>query len=66
MDISLFLDQIQASSRYENQIVHNEKIPAREALYAPLELKEQNNAIPILITITHINRTFWYDPPVSS
>ena len=39
MDISLFLDQIQASSRYENQIVHNEKIPAREALYAPLELK---------------------------
>src|SRR5690606_2662931 len=44
MDISLFLDQIQASSRYENQIVHNEKIPAREALYAPLELKPQVKA----------------------
>lgn len=44
MDISHFLDQIQASSRYENQIVHNEKIPAREALYAPLELKPQIKA----------------------
>jgi|GEM_PF-4426618 len=44
MDISLFLDQIQASSRYENQIIHNEKIPAREALYAPLELKPQVKA----------------------
>ncbi|HET8689050.1 MAG TPA: DEAD/DEAH box helicase, partial [Methanosarcina sp.] len=41
MDISRFLDQIKASSRYENQIVHEEKIPAREALYAPLELKPQ-------------------------
>lgn len=44
MDISHFLDQIQASSRYENQIIHNEKIPARKALYAPLELKPQVKA----------------------
>lgn len=44
MDISHFLDQIKASSRYENQIVHDEKIPAREAMYAPLELKPQVKA----------------------
>ncbi|AKB54687.1 MULTISPECIES: DEAD/DEAH box helicase [Methanosarcina] len=44
MDISHFLYQIKASSRYENQIVHNEKIPAREALYAPLTLKPQVKA----------------------
>lgn len=44
MDISHFLNQIKASSRYENQIVHNEKIPAREALYAPLSLKPQVKA----------------------
>jgi DEAD/DEAH box helicase domain-containing protein len=44
MDISHFLDQIKASSRYENQIVHNEKIPAREALYASLDLKAQVKA----------------------
>ncbi|HPS88902.1 MAG TPA: DEAD/DEAH box helicase [Methanosarcina vacuolata] len=44
MDISHFLNQIKASSRYENQIVHNEKIPSREALYAPLSLKPQVKA----------------------
>ena len=44
MDISHFLNQIKASSHYENQIVHNEKIPAREALYAPLTLKPQVKA----------------------
>ena len=44
MDISHFIDQIKASSRYENQIVHSEEIPAREALYAPLELKTQVEA----------------------
>lgn len=44
MDISSFLDQIKTSSRYENQIVHNEKIPAREAQYSPLELKPQVKA----------------------
>ena len=44
MDISRFLNQIKASSRYENQIVHSEEIPAREALYAPLELKTQVKA----------------------
>lgn len=44
MDISRFLDQIKTSSRYENQIVHNEKIPAREAQYSPLELKPQVKA----------------------
>lgn len=44
MDISHFLNQIKASSRYENQIVHNEKILAREALYAPLSLKPQVKA----------------------
>ena len=41
MDISYFLDQIKASNRYENQIVHNEKIPAHEALYTSLDLKAQ-------------------------
>jgi DEAD/DEAH box helicase domain-containing protein len=46
MDISRFLNEIKASIRYENQIVHNEEIPAREALYAPLELKtELENAL---------------------
>ncbi|WP_292388227.1 DEAD/DEAH box helicase [Methanosarcina sp. UBA5] len=44
MDISHFLDKIKASSRYENQIVHNEKIPAREAQYASLPLKPQVKA----------------------
>ena len=44
MDISSFLDQIKTSSRYENQIVHTEKIPAREAQYSPLELKPQVKA----------------------
>ncbi len=44
MDISRFLNQIKASSRYENQIVHSEEIPAREALYASLELKTQVKA----------------------
>ena len=44
MDITHFLNQIKASSRYENQIVHNEKIPAREALYSPLPLKQQVKA----------------------
>ncbi len=44
MDISHILDQIKASSRYENQIVHKEEIPAKEALYAPLELKPQVKA----------------------
>lgn len=44
MDITHFLNQIKASSPYENQIVHNEKIPAREALYSPLPLKQQVKA----------------------
>ncbi len=39
MDISRLLDEIKRSGRYENQIVHIEKIPAREAQYASLELK---------------------------
>lgn len=39
MDIFRLLNEIKASGRYENQIVHIEEIPAREALYAPLELK---------------------------
>jgi len=44
MDISHLLNEIKASSRYENQIVHIEEIPSREALYAPLELKTQVKA----------------------
>lgn len=44
MDITHFLNQIKASSRYENQIVHNEKIPAKEAIYSPLPLKQQVKA----------------------
>lgn len=39
MDISSLLNEIKASRRYENQIVHIEEIPAREALYSALELK---------------------------
>ena len=41
MDISLLLNEIKASSRYENQIVHIEEISSREALYTPLELEKQ-------------------------
>ena len=41
MDISSLLNEIKASRRYENQIVHIEEIPAREALYSSLELKMQ-------------------------
>ncbi|KKG12401.1 DEAD/DEAH box helicase [Methanosarcina sp. 2.H.A.1B.4] len=41
MEISRLLNEIKASSRYENQIVHIEEKPAREALYSHLELKEQ-------------------------
>ncbi|MHB8103347.1 MAG: DEAD/DEAH box helicase [Methanosarcina sp.] len=44
MDISRLLNEIKASNRYENQIVHIEDIPAREALYASLELKRQVKA----------------------
>ena len=36
MEISLLLNEIKASSRYENQIVHIEEIPARDALYTHL------------------------------
>lgn len=43
MNISSLLNEIKTSSRYENQIVHIEEIPAREALYAPLKLKKQVN-----------------------
>jgi DEAD/DEAH box helicase domain-containing protein len=39
MDIRRLLNELKASSRYQNQIVHIEEIPAREALYAPLQLK---------------------------
>ena len=41
MNISSLLNEIKTSSRYENQIVHIEEIPAREALYAPLKLTKQ-------------------------
>jgi Distinct helicase family with a unique C-terminal domain including a metal-binding cysteine cluster len=44
MDISHFLYQIKASSRYENQIVYNEQIPAKEAVYSSLELKPELKA----------------------
>ncbi len=44
MDISRLLNEIKASRRYENQIVHVEEIPAREALYSSLELKIQVKA----------------------
>ena len=45
MDISHLLNEIRASRRYENQIVHIEEIPAREALYSSLELKTQVKAV---------------------
>lgn len=45
MDISRLLNEIKASRRYENQIVHIEKIPARAALYSSLELKTQVKAV---------------------
>ena len=44
MDILRLLNELKASSRYQNQIVHIEEIPAREALYAPLQLKTQVEA----------------------
>jgi DEAD/DEAH box helicase domain-containing protein len=44
MDISRLLNEIKTSSRYENQIVHIEETPARDALYAHLELKAQVKA----------------------
>jgi len=44
MDISRLLNEIKASSRYENQIVHIEEIPARDALYTPLELEAKVKA----------------------
>ncbi|WP_300102658.1 DEAD/DEAH box helicase [Methanosarcina sp.] len=44
MDISRLLNEIKASSRYENQIVHIEETPARNAFYLPLELKAQVKA----------------------
>ncbi len=44
MDILRLLNELKASSRYQNQIVHIEEIPAREALYAPLQLKTQVKA----------------------
>jgi DEAD/DEAH box helicase domain-containing protein len=39
MNISRLLNEITASNRYENQIVHIEEIPAREVIYLPLKLK---------------------------
>lgn len=44
MEISRLLNEIKASSRYENQIVHIEETPARDAIYAPLELRAQIRA----------------------
>ncbi len=44
MDIFRLLNEIKASSRYQNQIVHIEEIPASEALYASLELKTKVKA----------------------
>ncbi|MDD3247398.1 MAG: DEAD/DEAH box helicase [Methanosarcina sp.] len=38
------MNEIKASSRYENQIVHIEETPARNAFYLPLELKAQVKA----------------------
>ncbi|MGB9928609.1 MAG: DEAD/DEAH box helicase [Methanosarcina sp.] len=44
MEISRLLDEIKASNRYENQIVHIEEIRAREAVYIPISLKSQVKA----------------------
>ena len=44
MDIFRLLNEIKASSRYQNQIVHIEEIPASEALYTPLKLKTKVEA----------------------
>lgn len=39
LEISRLLEDIRTSRQYENQIVHIEKIPEREALYGLIELK---------------------------
>lgn len=44
MEISHLLNEIKASSRYENQIVHIEETPVKDAVYAPLELEAQVKA----------------------
>ncbi|AKB29192.1 putative ATP-dependent helicase [Methanosarcina siciliae T4/M] len=44
MEISRLLNEIRASSRYENQIVHVEEIPAKDAIYTPLELEAKVKA----------------------
>ncbi|MHC1754748.1 MAG: DEAD/DEAH box helicase [Methanosarcina sp.] len=44
MDISRLLNEIKTSSRYENQIVHIEETPSKDAHYSPLELKAQVKA----------------------
>ncbi|MCQ1536414.1 DEAD/DEAH box helicase [Methanosarcina sp. KYL-1] len=44
MNISRLLNEIKASPRYENQVVHIEETPEREASYSPLELKPEVNA----------------------
>ena len=41
MNISRLLNEIKASNRYENQIVHIEEITAKEALYTSIKLKTQ-------------------------
>ncbi len=44
IDIFRLLNEIKASSSYQNQIVHIEKIPASEALYTPLKLGKKVEA----------------------
>ena len=57
MDISRLLNEIKASNRYENQIVHIEEILAREALYVPLKLKTQVKAALLGVGIVDLNPT---------
>ncbi|MDQ1254032.1 MAG: box helicase protein [Euryarchaeota archaeon] len=55
MDIFRLLNEIKASRRYENQIVHIEEIPSKEALYSSLELKSQ---IKAALSGTEINALY--------
>ncbi|AKB36380.1 putative ATP-dependent helicase [Methanosarcina siciliae C2J] len=44
MNVSRLLNEIKASSRYEDQIVHVEKIPAKDAIYTSLDLEAKVKA----------------------
>jgi hypothetical protein len=61
MDILRLLNEIKSSNRYQNQIVHIEEIPARKAIYAPLELKTQIEAALSGLRIKYLCAEKGYD-----